>query len=253
MLKGPQQGIFDLTFAVPSECAEQVRTGEADIGIVPVAALLEQRLEIFRGAGIACRGPVRTILLISKKPFSSIETLAVDSGSRTSVMLSRILLARLHRADPALITMAPELGPMLSAADAALIIGDAALMLDPEALRARGLHVADLGEEWVNFTGLPMVFAVWAGHAAVHTPTYEAAFIASCRYGLEHLDDIVFSEYVRRGVSPEMVRHYLTQNVAFELGDVEYRGLRLFLDSAAALPQANYLQAAAMASERIPS
>lgn len=249
MLHGPQRGVFELEFDVPSVCAARVLEGESDIGIVPVATLLEQDLAIFRGAGIASCGQVRTILLISKKPFSEVGVLAVDSGSRTSVLLSRVLLSRLWHADPALIVMKPGLQPMLAAADAALIIGDAALVLDPDELRSRGLHVADLGDDWTRLTGSPMVFAVWAGRAAVHTPENEAAFLGSCRYGLEHLDDIVAAEHARRGVTSELARRYLTGNLVLELGETEYRGMRAFLDSAASLPPAQYLEFAAIASE----
>jgi predicted solute-binding protein len=250
MLHGPQRGVFDLTFAVPSACAAEVRDGESDIGIVPTATLLEQNLKIFRGTGIACHGPVRTILLISKKTFREIGFLAVDSGSRTSVMLARVLLAQVWRAQPALIAMPPGLDPMLEVADAALIIGDPALLLDPDALRSQGLHVADLGHEWTRFSGLPMVFAVWAGHRAVYTPANEAAFIGSCQYGLEHLDDIVAAEHARRGITPELARHYLTENLVLELGETEYRGMTAFLESAAALPPAQYLELAAATTEK---
>ncbi len=244
MLHGPQRRVFDVTFAVPSECAAQVRDGRADIGIVPVATLLEQNLDIFRGAGIACRGAVRSILLISTKPFSAVRTLAVDSGSRSSVLLSRIILAQAFGAEPAVISMPPQLGPMLEAADAALIIGDAALLLEPDALRARGLHVADLGAEWVRITGLPMVFAVWAGRKEFHTPANVAAFIDSCRFGLDHIDDIVAQEYGRRGITPELAREYLTNRIVFELGSDEYRGMEKYLQMAAALPQAKLLEVA---------
>ena len=77
--------LFDLRFALPSECADQLASGEADIGIVPVIEMARQKLEYFRGTGIACHGAVRSILLISKVPFREIRTLATDSGSRTSV------------------------------------------------------------------------------------------------------------------------------------------------------------------------
>src|SRR5271169_2314918 len=92
---GPLDGkdIFDLRFALPSECADQIASGEADIGIVPVIEMARQKLDYFPGTGIACHGPVRSILLVSKVPFREIRTLATDSGSRTSVMLARIILA----------------------------------------------------------------------------------------------------------------------------------------------------------------
>ena len=92
--------VFDLRFALPSACADQLASGEADIGIVPVIEMARQRLDYFRGTGIACHGPVRSILLISKVPFSEIRTLATDSGSRTSVMLARIILAEKFGCEP---------------------------------------------------------------------------------------------------------------------------------------------------------
>jgi chorismate dehydratase len=153
--------IFDLRFAVPSACADQLASGEADIGIVPVIEMGRQRLDYFRGCGIASHGPVRSILLISKIPFSQIRTLATDSGSRTSVMLARIILTEKFGCDPKLISHTPDLPAMLGLADAALLIGDAALRVDPATLP---LETLDLGEQWTNLTGLPMVFAVWAGH-----------------------------------------------------------------------------------------
>ncbi len=242
MLEGPQRDLFHLTFALPSICAAQLASGDVDIGIVPVAALLEQKLEIFRGAGIASNGPVRTILLVSKCRPEDIDLLAVDSGSRTSVLLARHYLSTQFGVSPALVSMTPDLEPMLAAAGAALIIGDPALLLDPGELRARGLHVTDLGEEWTRSTGLPMVFAVWAGRREVHTAGAEAAFVESARFGLAHIDDIVAAEHARRGISPVLAHEYLTRNIVFELGDLEYRGMRAFLDAAAALPPAQFLE-----------
>lgn len=250
MLHGPQRGVFNLQFAVPSACAEQVRNGESDIGIVPIATLLEQDLTIFRGTGIACRGSVRTILLISKIPFAGIDALAVDSGSRTSVLLSRIVLRSAHRANPSLITMEPRLRPMLEAADAALIIGDAALLLEPDQLRSQGLYVADLGAEWTRLAGLPMVFAVWAGRAEVYSASNEAAFLDSCHFGLDHIDDIVRLEHSRRGITPQLARQYLSDNLVLELGENEYRGMDTFLQAAAELPPVQYIQLAETASEK---
>src|SRR5207248_359598 len=104
----------------------------------------------------ACRGPVRSILLIAKCPAPEIRTLAADTSSRTSVELARVILSRRYGAMPVRIPHAPDLPAMLRAADAALIIGDPALALDPAHLPYR---VYDLGAEWVEMTGLPMVFA----------------------------------------------------------------------------------------------
>ena len=182
--------VFDLEFALPSICADHLSSGEAAIGIVPVIEMARQKLEYFRGTGIACHGAVRSILLISKVPFREIRTLAADSGSRTSVMLSRVILAEKFGVQPHIVSMAADLAPMLGVADAALLIGDAALRVDPANLPFETL---DLGFEWTSLTGLPMVFALWSGRKDIMDPRYGRAFLASCRFGLGHLDDIVSS------------------------------------------------------------
>ena len=230
MLHGEQRDLFELSFAVPSECADQLASGAADLGIVPTVELPRQGLGYLPGTGIGCRGPVRSLLLISKVPLGEIRRLAADTGSRTTVALARILLARRWGAAPEFLPMAPELEPMLASADAALIIGDAALRLDPKTLP---YHVADMGEAWVTMTGLPMVFAVWAGRPELMSAELEATFRASCRFGLEHLEDIVRLEAPRRGISEELAREYLTRHTVLELGDRDYEGMRLFLSYAA--------------------
>jgi chorismate dehydratase len=225
MLHGGQRGLFDLSFAIPAECADRLADGRADIGIVPSVELNRQKLEIIRGTGIACHGPVRSILLISKVPFEEIRTLATDACSRTSVALSRIVLAKKYGVEPRLFSERPHLGSMLEHCDAALIIGDAALVLDTADLP---FHVLDLGTEWTEMTGLPMVFAVWAARA--EAPVQDPApFLESLRFGMAHIDDIVRQEHSKLGISEALAREYLTRNIVFELGDREYEGLTKFL------------------------
>jgi len=240
MLHGGQRGVFDLRFEVPSVCADQLRSGEADIGIVPVVEMRRQGLEMFRGTGIACRGPVRSILLISKVPFEQIRTLAADRGSRSSVMLARVILSKRYGVSPAILTRQPVLADMLEEADAALIIGDPALLLDPATLPFPYL---DLGAEWIDMTGLPMVFAVWAGRRELITPGFEEAFRESCRFGLEHVEDIVATEHSARGISPKLAREYITEHIAFELNDRDYQGMELYLRYALELDAADRVAA----------
>ncbi len=229
MLHGPQRGLFDLDFRIPAECADRLAAGEADIGIVPSYELTRQDLEILPGAGIACHGPVRSILLVSTRPAAEIRTLAADSSSRTSTQLARIVLERRYGTRPAIGVQPPDLEAMLSRADAALIIGDPALRIDPARLPYR---VYDLGAEWVEMTGLPMVFAVWAGRRDVVTPAVSEAFRESCRYGRTRLEEIVAAESQVRDLAPELARDYLTQHIVNSLGPRDYEGMRLFLDYA---------------------
>lgn len=231
MLHGEQSDLFDLELAVPAECADRLADGRADIGIVPAVELNRQKLEVIPGTGVACHGAVRSILLISKIPFAKIRKLATDATSRTSVALSRIVLARKYGVEPEVESQPPHLGRMLEGADAALIIGDAALALDPAELPFR---VLDLGAEWVEMTGLPMVFAVWAARAGVprQDPT---PFLDSLRFGIDHMEDIVRDQHPKLGFPEALIREYLTRNIVFDLGEREYTGLKKFLQYASEL------------------
>jgi chorismate dehydratase len=234
MLHGPQKGLFELEFRIPSECADRLASGEADIGIVPSFELTRQDLDIVPGVGIACHGAVRSILLASSRPAREIRTLAADSSSRTSVQLARVILERRYGASPAITPHAPDLEAMLRTADAALVIGDPALRIDPEQPLGAGRHalVLDLGTEWMALTGLPMVFAVWAGRKGVVTPEVARAFRESCRYGRERIREIVEAEAPRLGFPAALVREYLEHRIVHELGPREYEGMRLFLEYA---------------------
>lgn len=235
MLHGDQRQAVDLSFRIPSECADEVAHGAADIGIIPSVELNHNDYGRVPGLGIASRGPVRSILLISTKPFSEIRTLAGDLSSRTSVSLARIILAQRYGTEPRVVAHAPDLSGMLTAADAALIIGDPALHLDPKSL---GGYVLDLGAEWTHMTGLPMVFAIWAGRKEAITPEVEAIFHASYQFGRDNLDGMIRSEARSRGIPEKLAREYLTQHIVCELGAAEYRGLDLFLQYARAAHQA---------------
>jgi chorismate dehydratase len=229
MLHGPQRDLFEMEFRIPSECADRLASGAADIGIVPSFELTRQDLAIVPGLGIACRGAVRSILLVSKVAAPDIRRLATDTSSRTSVELARVILDHRYQRQPEFLSHAPDLEAMFEIADAALVIGDPALRLP---LAQPGRFVYDLGSEWCKLTGLPMVFAVWAGHREAVNERVGAAFRASCRYGMERIEDIVAAEAGPRGFSPDLVRGYLTRNIVHELGPREYEGMDRFLELA---------------------
>lgn len=227
--EGPEalrhSGEFEFRFDLPAQCADALGAGDADLGLVPCAELDRLGMGFLPGLGIACDGPVRSILLISKKPFDQIRTLSADSASRTSVALTRILLAERFGCRPEIARHTPDLEEMLADRDAALIIGDPALHLDPATLPYAGL---DLGEEWVRWSGLPMVFAVWAGREAVLTPEVAEAFAESYRWGRAHTDEIVARAVSERGFPAEVAREYVTRHIVYELTDRHRAGLELF-------------------------
>ncbi len=224
-LHGPQRGQFDFQFDLPAQCADALESGGADIGIVPCAELDRLELEFLPDVGIACDGPVRTILLISRKPIREIRTISLDSSSRTSVALTRILLAERYGVSPEIRSQKPVLEEMLAVSDAALIIGDPALRIDPAALPWESL---DLGAEWVEWTGLPMVFAVWAGKKAALTREVAAAFRESREWGRTHLEEMVETAVAERDFEPGLVRRYFTEYIAYELGPRHLEGLETF-------------------------
>ena len=232
---GPERGLFEFRFDLPAQCAAALASGEADIGLVPSAELDRLGLDFFPDVGIACEGPVRSILLVSRVPADSIRTLAVDSGSRTSVALARIILGERYRCFPEVFAHEPVLDRMLAQADAALVIGDPALRLEPG---EPGMMTLDLGEEWVRWTGLPMVFAVWAGRSEKLGGQAREAFIRSWQWGRDHIEEIIRQAADERGFPEPLAREYLTRHIQYNLGPEHLEGLTKFRALARALPTA---------------
>ncbi|MDP9053825.1 MAG: menaquinone biosynthesis protein [Acidobacteriota bacterium] len=224
-LHGPQRGIFDFRFDLPVHCAAALRDGTADLGLIPCAELDRLGLDFLPELGIACNGPVRSILLISKRPFNKISRLAVDSSSRTSVALARILLRERYGCQPEITPLAPLLEDMLIENDAALLIGDPALRLEPAALP---YEVLDLGAEWLAWSGLPMVFAVWAGRSEYLTSEAAAAFRGSWEWGRQHVNEMVECAGRERGFETKLAREYFTRFIEYPLGAKHLAGLALF-------------------------
>jgi chorismate dehydratase len=226
MLHGPQRDEVELSFSIPSRCAEQVEQRAVDIGLVPVAEIARQELEMAPGLGIACVGAVRSILLFSRVPWRRIRALAADASSRTSVELARVILRERYGAEPALSACEPVLENMLANGDAALIIGDPALRLSPEKLPFEHL---DLGAEWLELTGLPMVFAAWAGKPGLPLNRVERITRGSYEFGRAGLGEIVATASIERGIAPALAERYLGQHIRYELGRKEHDGLQAFL------------------------
>lgn len=232
LLHGPQREVFDLSFALPSGCADRLRRGEVDVGLVPVIELARQPdLVVVPGPGIASKGPVRSILLVSKKPLEAIESFAADTGSRTSVVLAQIVAAHAHGIRPQVRPYPPRLDEMLEIADAALVIGDPALRIDATMTdwNRQPVHIYDLGAEWTEMTGLPMVFAVWAVKNLADPDGLVEALAESADYGSSRIEEIVDVESPRLGFPAEAMRDYLTQYVRYEIGDREHEAIRVFL------------------------
>lgn len=229
MLHGPQREEVDLSFSLPSVCAREVEEDTIQIGLVPVAEVARQDLEIVPGVGITCLGAVRSILMFSRLPWRQVKTLAADLGSRTSVQLARIILRERFGVEPEIIEMQPLLDEMLLTTDAALIIGDPALQIDPN---RTGMEWLDLGAEWYSLTQLPMVFAAWAGKPGIRAEELSAIACASYRFGKARMAEIVDQEYRKRHVTRALADRYLHEYIRFEIGVPEERGLSAFWELA---------------------
>ncbi len=229
MLHGEQREAVDLSFSIPALCAEQAESSLIDIGLVPVAEIARQQLQIVSDVGIACYGAVRSILLVSRVPFRQIRTLAADESSRTSVQLARVILRERYGVEPLINRYAPELDNMLRNADAALIIGDPALQIEPADLPYEWL---DLGSEWRHLTNLPMVFAAWAGKPGAPVSLLAELTRKSYEFGKVHLNEIIETEHSKRHVSKQLAQRYLGELIHFELGRKEQNGWEAFLELA---------------------
>jgi chorismate dehydratase len=221
---------FEIRFDVPSRCAELLHANAVDLGLIPSIEYPGHDYAIVPGISIASDGPVASVAVFSKMPVSRIRSIALDSSSRTSIALLRVLCNQWFGIGPRLVEMAPELTAMLSACDAALVIGDNALFLDHEAM---GLEKTDLGEEWVGMTGLPFVYAFWAGRPGVVTPDDIDLLQRACAQGLNATATIgrdMFPDDAARAVRADQ---YLRENVKYSLSEPEVEGLRRFYELAA--------------------
>ena len=151
-----------------------------DLGLIPSIEYVGHDYRIVPGISIASDGPVASVAIFSKVPTRKIRSIALDTSSRASQALLRVLCARWFEIDPQFVNLPPDLPEMLSRCDAALVIGDNALFADHESL---GVEKIDLGEEWMGMTGLPFVYAFWAGRPGAIGPEDIAALHAARERG----------------------------------------------------------------------
>ena len=227
---------FDISYTIPSACAEALRVGAADIGIIPAAAYTTvPDLVIVPSVAIAAQRAVQSILLVSKAPVetwtTSVRTVALDTSSMTSVALTKILFAKWLGGAREYKAMAPDLDAMLGACDAALLIGDPALQVDRERYFA-----LDLAEEWVRRTGKSFVFAFWAIRKQALAEWDGAGagiaevFKKSRDHGLlpKNLETIAQEWAPRLGLTVAAVRVYLTRHIHYYLDPPCLEGLELY-------------------------
>lgn len=224
----PEQ--FTVRFDVPAKCAALLHADEVDLGLIPSIEYIGHDYRIVPGVSIASDGPVASVALFTRLPTERIRSIALDVSSRTSQALMRVLCARWFGIAPELVSMPPELPRMLARCDAALVIGDNALFADHGSL---GLEKIDLGEEWIGMTGLPFVYAFWAGRPGAIGPRDVAALQEARDAGLGATATIGQQAYPASAEKAARADRYLREDVKYALGEREQQGLRRFYALAA--------------------
>jgi chorismate dehydratase len=256
--------LYKLHYTLPSACAAELIAGDADLGLIPIASLTPE-LAIVPGCTIASLDEVRSILLLVRNPqrlsvaeaLANVSTVAADAASRSSAAYAHILFEHFHGNKPAFVEQPADPLAMLAVADAALLIGDPALLAreQHEAIDAavgEPLLWLDVARLWRELTGLPWVAAVWAVRPEALTEITPQQLITDLNRsrdaGLAHIDQLVAEWTPRLALAPETIRTYLTRNIHYTLDDDCLRTIRLFRDLAAQigalppLPQLNLLQ-----------
>jgi len=224
---------FDVRFDVPARCAALLHAGEVDVGIVPSIEYLRGDAYVaVPGVAIGSDGPVASVAIFSHQPVDRIRTVALDAGSRTSVALFRVLCARHFGIAPEVRVMPPDPARMLAACDAALVIGDAALLFDHE---AAGVQKTDLGLAWQAYAGLPFVYAFWFGRPGVLAAGDIGALVEACRLGVEHAEEVARRHFPDDPGRAAVGARYLRDNVDFGFAERELAGLTRFYRDAADL------------------
>ena len=229
---------FDLRYDIPSECSRLLHEGAIDVGLIPsIEYMRGGPYRIVPDLAIASRGPVASVALYTTKPMPDVRSIAMDTSSRTSVALVAVLCQRLFRIAPAIEAREPDLPAMLTHCDAALIIGDNALLLDHTKSEVGGLkseiEKIDLGEAWQTMTGLPFVYAFWAGRpGALRAPDVDA--LQRARNAGVTQADVIAREYFPDSLVRQAAgARYLQDNIKYYLRAEERAGLETFYRYAA--------------------
>ena len=227
---------FTLRFDPPSRCAALLDAGEIDLGLIPTIAYGGRPDDrIVPAVAIASEGPVASVALFTRTPVPGIRSIALDTSSRASVALTRILCARRFGISPAFAPHAPDLATMLAEHDAALLIGDPALLVDYQAVGAGDVKKLDLGQVWTEMTGLPFVWAFWAGRAGAMPPAAVRRLQEAKAAGVQ-VSDALADDYVSGTPQyRDLARRYLRENIRFDLTDRMLQGLRTYYREAASL------------------
>lgn len=219
---------IDLSFDLPSRLADQMARDELDVGLIPVVELFRGGYDHVPDIAIAARGPVLSVTLFSRVPWDRIASVSLDEGSRTSSALAQILLRKKYQRSPRLEQLPIDVAADDTSTDAVLLIGDRAM----KACLPGYPYAYDLGQEWADWTGLPMVFAVWAVRPGIELGEVEESFHRAKRLGLDRAGAIAAREAPGLGLDAGYCRRYLDTIITYDLGPKEREGMDRFRDLA---------------------
>ncbi|MGW0551693.1 menaquinone biosynthetic enzyme MqnA/MqnD family protein [Streptomyces altiplanensis] len=228
---------FQLSKDTPERLSEQLVRGDLDIAPVTLVEFLRNAddLVAFPDLAVGCDGPVMSCVIVSQVPLDRLDKarVALGSTSRTSVRLAQLLLAEQYGVQPDYYTCPPDLGVMMQEADAAVLIGDAALRASLHDAPRLGLQVHDLGQMWKEWTGLPFVFAVWAARKDylarepdVVKKVHEA-FLTSRDLSLDEVTEVAEQAARWEVFDAELLERYFT-TLDFRFGPDQLAGVREF-------------------------
>jgi chorismate dehydratase len=216
---------FELSLDIPSLCAKKLLNGEVDLALVPVAAILNKpEFSIYTDYCIGCNGSVKTVLLLSQVPLNEIKSIHLDFHSVTSVNLVKVLAKELWNIQPQWKQVLPERPSAYKEAESIVAIGDKTFTLKSEFQ-----FCYDLGEEWKKLTGLPFVFACWAGRAGLSKEFIEKLNIA-LSWGVAHLNDAININSDRLFISKNEALDYLQNDLSFQFDDIKRKAMHQFYD-----------------------
>lgn len=224
----------ELVKDTPDHLNDALVRGDLDISAISLVEYLRHadELLVLPDLAVGSDGPVLSVNLVSSRPLAEVRRVALGSTSRTSVLLARMWLAEVHGVHPEYVGFPPDLPQMLREADAAALIGDPALRALYEAPQ-QGLDVYDLGQAWREWSGLPMVFAVWAvrrDFAAAHpglVKDVHEAFLASRDRALAEIDTVAAQAARWEPFDQATLAGYF-RALDFRLGERQLAGMREF-------------------------
>ncbi|TDO24133.1 menaquinone biosynthetic enzyme MqnA/MqnD family protein [Pedobacter duraquae] len=207
--------LIDLTLDIPSDCAAKLISGQVDVGLIPVAAIPDvPNAEIIADYCIGSKGAVNSVFIFSKVPVAEIKTVKLDRESRTSNNLAKVLLKFYWKQEAVFTT------DLSAETDAMVLIGDRTF-----GKRDDYAYAYDMGEEWMNFTGLPFLYAAWVANKSIPAE-FIGTFNKALKSGLDSRNEVL---KMLPAVPNFDVEDYLLHKLDFELTDDKREALALFL------------------------